>query len=160
MRPRAQFQAPIQRARRILPTYWLQLAAFYRHAGPLRRNAESGADRRWRSRKPAESYFDAAKELYQGGRDFPEAAQYLQQYLSSGELVEDAPAFRAHYLLGQIYEKMGSSAAAAARISKPHWRWPPASTPPGKLLSHVSNRMASCHGECRAGCTQNPGVPN
>jgi len=29
-------------------------------------------------------------------------------------MVEDAPAFRAHYLLGQIYEKMGNKPDAAA----------------------------------------------
>ena len=62
----------------------------------------------------AENYFDAANELYLSGRDFPEAKQYLQKYLDSGGLVEDAPAFRAHYLLGQIYEKMGRGAEATS----------------------------------------------
>ena len=62
--------------------------------------------------KSAEAYFDAANELYLSGRDFPEAVQYLQRYLDSGGLVEDAPAFRAHYLLGQVYEKMGRGSAA------------------------------------------------
>jgi hypothetical protein len=33
--------------------------------------------------------------------------------LSSGELVESAPAFRAHYLMGQLQEKMGHNGAAA-----------------------------------------------
>jgi hypothetical protein len=28
-------------------------------------------------------------------------------------MVEDAPAFRAHYLLGQVYEKMGNKSEAA-----------------------------------------------
>jgi TolA-binding protein len=64
--------------------------------------------------RKAESYFDAAYELYLGGRDYANAVQYLQKYLGSGELVESAPAFRAHYLLGQLQEKMGQSAAAAS----------------------------------------------
>ena len=61
---------------------------------------------------PAETYFDAASELLQAGRNFPGAAQYVNTYLSSGQLVEDAPGFRAHYLLGQIYEKSGKKAQA------------------------------------------------
>jgi len=64
--------------------------------------------------KRAESYFDAGSELYLGNRDLPGAVQCLQKYLSSGELVESAPAFRAHYLIGQLDEKMGRNGAAAA----------------------------------------------
>jgi TolA-binding protein len=64
--------------------------------------------------KPAESYFDAGKELYLGSRDFSAAVQYLQRYLSSGALVESAPAFRAHYLIGQLHERMGNNGAAAS----------------------------------------------
>jgi TolA-binding protein len=64
--------------------------------------------------RPAEAYFDAANELVLGNRDFPEAVLYLQKYLASGELVEGAPAFRAHYLLGQIFEKMGRGPAAVS----------------------------------------------
>ena len=66
------------------------------------------------SNKPAEAYFDAATQLYLGGRDLPDAVQYLQSYLVSGEPVESAPTFRAHYLLGQIYERMGRDSAAAS----------------------------------------------
>jgi len=62
----------------------------------------------------ADKYFDAAEELFLGGRDFPAAISYLERYLSSGSLVEGAPAFRAHYLLGQIYEKTGRAPAAVS----------------------------------------------
>jgi TolA-binding protein len=65
--------------------------------------------------RPAESYFDAANELLLANRDFPGAVQALEKYLASGELVEGAPAFRAHYLLGQLHAKMGDNAAAAAQ---------------------------------------------
>jgi len=64
--------------------------------------------------KAAESYFDAGKELYLGGRNLSGAVQYLGQYLSSGELVESAPAFQAYYLIGQLNEKMGKNGAAAS----------------------------------------------
>jgi tetratricopeptide (TPR) repeat protein len=93
---------------------WLQLAAFYRNRGRLDDMQKAVQSAVAQPGKPAESYFDAAKELYLGSRDFPGAAQYLQTYLSSGELVEGAPAFHAHYLLGQLEEKMGNSGAAAA----------------------------------------------
>ena len=55
-----------------------------------------------------------AKSCILGSRDFPDAIVYLQKYLASGGLVEGAPAFRAHYLLGQIYEKMGQERAAVS----------------------------------------------
>jgi tetratricopeptide (TPR) repeat protein len=64
--------------------------------------------------KPADTYYNAASVLFEGGRDFPAAVKYLKQYLASGELVEDAPAFRAHYLLGRIYQGMGDRTSAAA----------------------------------------------
>ena len=64
--------------------------------------------------KLAESYFDAGNVLYLGSRDFAAAVDYLQKYLASGELVESAPAFRAHYLMGQFQEKMGHNGAAAS----------------------------------------------
>ena len=92
---------------------WLQLATFYRQRGRFddMQNAVSSAMAQ--PHKLAESYFDAGNELFLGSRDFPVAIDYLQKYLSSGELVESAPAFRAHYLMGQLQEKMGHNGAAA-----------------------------------------------
>jgi tetratricopeptide (TPR) repeat protein len=93
---------------------WLQLAAFERRRGRLDAMQNAVQSAMAQSSKPAETYFDAGTELYLGSRDFPEAAEFLQKYLSSGELVEAAPAFRAHYLLGQLNEKMGHNGAAAS----------------------------------------------
>ncbi len=92
---------------------WLQLAAFYRQRGQFdaMQNAVGAAISQ--PHKPAQSYFDAGNELFLGSRDFTTAIDYLQKYLSSGELVESAPAFRAHYLMGQLQEKMGHNRAAA-----------------------------------------------
>ncbi len=92
---------------------WLQLAAFYRQRGQFddMQNAVSSAMAQ--PHQLAESYFDAGNELFLGSRDFPAAIGYLQKYLSSGDLVESAPAFRAHYLIGQLQEKMGHNGAAA-----------------------------------------------
>jgi len=94
--------------------YWLELAVFYRNRGRLDDMQSAVQTALTQPDAPAETYFDAAGALYLGGRDFPGAVQYLQKYLASGGLVEDAPAFRAHYLLGEIYQKMGRDSAAAA----------------------------------------------
>ena len=107
----AQFRAAILDAKNPADM-WLQLAAFYRQRGRLDDMQSAVQSAIAQSGKPAESYFDAAKELYAGSRNLAAARQYLQQYLSSGGLVESAPAFRAHYMIGQLSEKMGNNGAA------------------------------------------------
>jgi len=107
-----EYQAAIQQSSNPADM-WLQLAAFYRQRGRFddMQNAVSSAMAQ--PHKLAESYFDAGNELFLASRDFRAAIDYLQKYLSSGELVESAPAFRAHYLMGQLQEKMGHNEAAA-----------------------------------------------
>jgi len=58
--------------------------------------------------------FEAASLLFRAGRNFPGAADMLRRYLNGGKLVCDAPAFRAHYLLGTILEKQGDKPAAVS----------------------------------------------
>lgn len=94
--------------------YWMSLASFYRQRGHLDEMHNAIQSALAQSNRPSVTYYDAANELLQAGRNFPAAAQYVKTYLSSGALVEDAPAFRAHYLLGQIYEKSGDRAKASA----------------------------------------------
>ena len=94
--------------------YWMSLAAFYRQHGRLDEMQSAIQSALAQSNRPSETYYDAASELLHAGRNFPAAVQYVKTYLSSGALVEDAPAFRAHYLLGQIYEKSGDKAKASA----------------------------------------------
>lgn len=93
---------------------WLQLASFYRHRGQFDDMQHAVSSAMAQRHILAESYFDAGNELFLGNRDFSAAIGYLQQYLSSGELVESAPAFRAHYLIGQLQEKMGHNGSAAS----------------------------------------------
>jgi len=107
----AQFRAAVLGAKNPADM-WLQLAAFYRQRGRLDDMQSAVQSAMAQSGKPAESYFDAAKELYLGNRNLSAAMQYLQQYLSSGGLVESAPAFRAHYMIGQLNEKMENNGAA------------------------------------------------
>ena len=55
----------------------------------------------------ADALVDAADILLHTGRNLPEAAELLRTYLNSDAKVEQAPAFKAHYLLGSTVEKMG-----------------------------------------------------
>ena len=94
--------------------YWLELAEFCRLRGRPDDMQKAVQAALAQPNGPAETYFDAAGELYLGNRDFPDAIAYLRNYLGSSGMVEGAPAFRAHYLLGQIYEKMGQGPAAVS----------------------------------------------
>ena len=61
----------------------------------------------------ADALVDAANLLLDTNRNLPEANQLLRRYLSSASTVEQAPAFKAHYLLGTVLEKQGDRQAAA-----------------------------------------------
>jgi tetratricopeptide (TPR) repeat protein len=93
--------------------YWMNLASFYRRRSQPDNMQKAISQAFAQPNKSAEVYYNAASELLSAGRDFPSAVQYVKQYLGSSAMVEDAPAFRAHYLLGQIYEKMGNKSQAA-----------------------------------------------
>jgi len=90
----------------------MNLASFFRRRSRLDDLQNAISQALAQPNKSAEVYYNAASELFQSGRDLPGAVQYVNKYLSSGAVVEDAPAFRAHFLLGQIYEKMGDKAGA------------------------------------------------
>jgi tetratricopeptide (TPR) repeat protein len=109
----AEYKIAIQQAKNPADM-WLQLAAFYRQRGRFDDMQSAVRSAMAQPHKPAESYFDAGNQLFLGSRDFPAAVDYLQKYLTSGELVESAPAFRAHYVMGQLQEKMGHNLAAAS----------------------------------------------
>jgi tetratricopeptide (TPR) repeat protein len=94
--------------------YWMNLASFFRRRSRFDDMQNAIAQALAQPNKSAEVYYNAASELLQSGRDLSNAVQYLKTYLSSNAMVEDAPAFRAHYLLGQVYEKMGNKSSAVA----------------------------------------------
>jgi Tfp pilus assembly protein PilF len=92
--------------------YWMNLASFYRRRSRFDDMQKAISQALAQPGKSAEVYYNAGSELFQAGKNFAAAVQYLKQYLASNAMVEDAPAFRAHYLMGQIYEKMGNKSDA------------------------------------------------
>jgi tetratricopeptide (TPR) repeat protein len=92
---------------------WLNLAGFYRHTNrfddmeqALRTMESSPLDH------PG-ALVDGAGMLLRTGRDYPLAIQLLRRYIACPNTVEEAPVFKAHYLLGEVLEKQGDRPAAA-----------------------------------------------
>lgn len=91
---------------------WVNLAGFYRHIGRL--DEMEQALRTMESRpldRPA-ALMDGASMLYRSGRNDAMATRLVRRYLASAT-TEEWPAFKAHYLLGQLLEKQGEREAAA-----------------------------------------------
>jgi tetratricopeptide (TPR) repeat protein len=93
---------------------WFNLALYYWHRQDLDnmqktlyRAVAAPMDRQ-------EVIMESAELLIRGGRDFPAAVQWLNRYLN-GQMVEEAPAFKAHYLLGTVLEKQGKKDEAIAQ---------------------------------------------
>jgi len=93
------------------PGTWLNLAQFYRRRGRL---ADMQDAIQHAVAAPASQHVlvPAAEALIRTKRDLPMAADLLRRYLAS-ETVEDAPAFKAHYILGALLQAQGNKKAAA-----------------------------------------------
>jgi len=91
---------------------WLNLAFYYRRSQRLN-DMESAINHAASAQtNQPEVLVEAAETLIRSGRNFPGAAELLRRYLSSST-VEEAPAFKAHYLLGTLLEKEGHKQEAA-----------------------------------------------
>jgi len=91
---------------------WLDLGLFFRHADRLDDMEDAIKHASTAPMKQPVVLVDSAETLIRAGRNFPLAVQLLRRYLDSNT-VEEAPAFKAHYLLGSVLEKQGDKAAAA-----------------------------------------------
>ena len=120
--------------------YWMNLASFFRRRSRFDNMQTAITQAIAQPNKSAEVYYNAASELFQSGRDFSGAVQYLKQYLASNAMVEDAPAFRAHFLLGQIYEKMGNKSDAVAEY-KSSLAMASGFAPAAKALSRLHQQL-------------------
>jgi len=92
---------------------WFNLALFFRHQqrwddmeGAIQQAVSAQMDR-------PEIIMESGEVLLRSGRNFPAAVQYLRRYLALTSKAEEAPAFKAHYLLGTALEKQGDKQAAA-----------------------------------------------
>jgi tetratricopeptide (TPR) repeat protein len=91
---------------------WLNLALFLRRQARIDEMEQAIVKLNQAPLSKAGSLVEAAEALYRTSRNYALAAQLLRRYMVVGP-VEDAPAFRAHYLLGEVLEKQGDKAAAA-----------------------------------------------
>jgi Flp pilus assembly protein TadD len=92
---------------------WMNLGFFYRNR-KRHDDMEQAFVKMNQAPMPArEVLVEAANSLLHTGRAFSFAVELLRRYFAEGP-VEEAPAFKAHYLLGQLLEKQGDKAGAAA----------------------------------------------
>jgi Flp pilus assembly protein TadD len=91
---------------------WLDLALFLRRQKRFDEMEQAIVQASQAPMPKLDVLVDAAQILFRSGRNFPFAVQLLKRYLETGP-VEQAPAFKAHYLLGTLLEKQGDKASAA-----------------------------------------------
>jgi tetratricopeptide (TPR) repeat protein len=91
---------------------WFNLALYYRHRQDLDAMQQTLYHAVAAPMDHPEVMMESAELLVKGGRDFPAAVERLNRYLK-GPVVEEAPTFKAHYLLGTVLEKQGNKTAAA-----------------------------------------------
>jgi cytochrome c-type biogenesis protein CcmH/NrfG len=91
---------------------WLDLAIFFRHANRFDDMEDAIRHASTAPMKQPVVLVDSAETLIRAERNYPMAVQLLRRYLDSNT-VEEAPAFKAHYLLGTALEKQGDKAGAA-----------------------------------------------
>jgi tetratricopeptide (TPR) repeat protein len=108
----SEFKAAIASAK-TPATYWINLASFYQSRGRMPEMEKAIATAVATPGRNSCVLYDSAGVLNRAGRNLPGAVQYLRQYLDEGRFEEDAPAFRAHFLMGQILEKMQHQKDAA-----------------------------------------------
>lgn len=93
---------------------WLNLGLFYRHRERLDDMEQALSQVRSAPLDRPDALVDAAEILLHSDRALPEVEQLLHTYLNGKAQVEQAPAFKAHYLLGAVNEKLGDKRGAAA----------------------------------------------
>ena len=93
---------------------WLNLGLFYKHRERWDEMESALLHVRSAPLDRPDALVDAAEILLRTQRDLGEAVKLLRAYLNCDSKVEQAPAFKAHYLLGSAVETLGDKQAAAA----------------------------------------------
>src|SRR5258708_5917024 len=91
---------------------WLNLAIFFRHTNRLDEMEQAIHTMESRPMDRPESLMDGASLLFRTNRDSAFAVRLLRRYLTAP--VEEAPAFKAHDLLGQLLQRQGDRQSAIA----------------------------------------------
>jgi tetratricopeptide (TPR) repeat protein len=91
---------------------WLNLALFYRHQNRLDDMEQALRTMGSRPLDRPDSLMDGGAVLLRTGRDSKLATDLVRKYLSA-PTVEQGPAFKAHYILGELLEKQGDRSGAA-----------------------------------------------
>lgn len=92
---------------------WLNLGLFYKHRSQFDQMERALSHVRTAPLDRPDALVDAAEILIHTQRNLPEAAELLRAYLHSSAKVEQAPAFKVHFLLGSACEKLGDKQNAA-----------------------------------------------
>src|ERR1700686_1979802 len=92
---------------------WLNLALFLRRQTRLDEMEQAFVRLNQTQFSKPEVLMEAPDLLSRTNRNYPLALEFLRRYLAAGP-VEAAPAFKAHYLQGELLEKQGDKAGAAA----------------------------------------------
>jgi tetratricopeptide (TPR) repeat protein len=93
---------------------WLNLGLFYKHHERWDDMVQALTHVRSAPLDRPDALVDAAEILLHTKRDQPEAVQLLRVYLRSSAQVEQAPAFKVHYLLGSAAEQLGDKQNAVS----------------------------------------------
>jgi len=93
---------------------WLNLALFYRHQNRLDEMEQGLRTMESRPLDRPESLMDGGSIVLRTGGNYALGIELVRKYLS-GPTVEEGPAFKAHYILGQLLEKQGDRPAAAQK---------------------------------------------
>jgi tetratricopeptide (TPR) repeat protein len=92
---------------------WMNLGFFYRNRKRYSDMEQAFVMMNQAPMPHREVLVEAANSLLHTGRGFSFAIELLRRYFAEGP-VEERPAYQAHYLLGQLLEKQGDKAGAAA----------------------------------------------
>jgi tetratricopeptide (TPR) repeat protein len=95
------------------PGYWLDLASFFRRRSQWNDMEKAVQSALSSPRVKPYTWFAAGEILQRSGHNLDQAADLLQKYLTSDGKDQEGPAFRAHYLLGEILEQQHHPEQAA-----------------------------------------------
>jgi tetratricopeptide (TPR) repeat protein len=96
--------------------YWIELAYYYRRAGRAAEMEAAITQAEQAARQGSVPEYEGAYLLLRTNRNPNAAIQMLRRSVSDNFSSEDAPAFRMHYMLGELLEKQGDHRAAAAEF--------------------------------------------